>query len=207
MCHVRTDIHQMGDAATALSLGIALEEFTYLEEQHDEDGLWDLGLGTRQKTDGKSADGGHRHQEVLVEGIAVCQTLGSFFQRLVTYQQIRNEIDQQQLPCRQRPLMLDDDGAYQQHRRQKNQRQLLAQRVLLVVMLMAVPMTVFVMMLIVVLVRAALVFMFVVVMMFVCHIFTFFFRFTFFTFLSFPLQRYTNILATQLQIVVTHTHT
>ena len=71
--------------------------------------------------------------------------------------------------------MLDDDGAYQQHCRQKNQRQLLAQRVLLVVMLMAVPMTVFVMMLMVVLVRAALMFMFVVVMMFVCHIFTFLF--------------------------------
>ena len=75
----------MGDAATALSLGIAFEEFTYLEEQHDEDGLWELGLGTRQKTDGKSADGSHRHQEMLVEGIAVGHTLDSLLQRLVAY--------------------------------------------------------------------------------------------------------------------------
>ena len=36
-----------------------------------------------------------RHQEVLIEGIAVGDSLSSLFQRVVAYYQIRYEIDEQ----------------------------------------------------------------------------------------------------------------
>ena len=46
MSHIRTDIDEVGDTLTALPLRITFEEFSHLEEQHDEDGLWELCLGT-----------------------------------------------------------------------------------------------------------------------------------------------------------------
>ena len=84
----------MGNTLTALPFGIALEEFTHLEEQHDEDSLGKLCLGTRKETNAEGTDGGYRHQEMLVESIAVHDTLCCFHQRLVTYQQVRYEIDE-----------------------------------------------------------------------------------------------------------------
>ena len=83
--HIRSDIHQVCNAPSALPLGIALEELAYLEEEHDEDRLWKLRLSTRQKADGEGSDGGYRHQEVFVEGVAMSHTLGRLLQRLVAY--------------------------------------------------------------------------------------------------------------------------
>ena len=136
----------MGNAATTLSLGVALEEFANLEEQHDEDGFGELCLGTWQETYGKGADGGYRHQEMFVEGIAVHQSFDGFLQRFVTYQQVRNEIDQQQLPRRQCPLMFDDDSDSQQQGGNDDERQLTAQRVLLMMVFMLMMMFMLVMM-------------------------------------------------------------
>ena len=93
--HVGADVHQMGNALAALPFGIALEEFADLEEQHHEDGLGELGLCPREEADAEGADGGYRHQEVLIEGIAVGDSLSSLFQRVVAYYQIRYEIDEQ----------------------------------------------------------------------------------------------------------------
>ena len=59
MYHIRSDVHEVGNALTALSLGIALEQLSHLEEQHDEDSLRKLRLGTRQETDAEGTDGGH----------------------------------------------------------------------------------------------------------------------------------------------------
>ena len=59
MGHVGADIHQVADACTTLSFGIALEEFPYLEEKHDEDGLRKLCLGTWQKTNGQCSQRGY----------------------------------------------------------------------------------------------------------------------------------------------------
>ena len=75
----------MGDALSALSFSIALKEFTHLEEEHHEDGLRELRLCPRQEADAEGADGSNRHQEVLVEGIAVGDTLPSLMQRFVAY--------------------------------------------------------------------------------------------------------------------------
>ena len=110
MCHVRTDVHQVGYAPSALPFGITLEQLANLEEQHNEDRLRELRLGTRQEADAQRADGSHRHQEVLVHGVAVSHTLSSLLQRLVAYQQVGYEVDQQQLPRRQRQFVFNDDG-------------------------------------------------------------------------------------------------
>ena len=85
MCHIGPYVHQMADTAATLPLSIALEEFANLEEQHDEDGLRKLCFGSRQEADTKSTDGGDRHEEMLIEGIAVSNTLDSLLQRVVTY--------------------------------------------------------------------------------------------------------------------------
>ena len=50
-----------------------------------EDGLWKLCLGSRQETDAEGSDGGYRHEEMLVEGIAAGESLGGFLQRVVSY--------------------------------------------------------------------------------------------------------------------------
>ena len=84
MRHIWPDIHQMGNALSALPLGIALKEFAHLEEEHHEDGLGELGLGTGEETDQEGTDGGHRHEEMLVEGITVGDTLPRLVKRLVT---------------------------------------------------------------------------------------------------------------------------
>ena len=84
MGHVGTDIHEVGDAVTALSLGIALEKFTYLEEEHHEDSLQILRLGIRQETDAEGTDGSHRHQQVLVECLALRDTFPCLVERLVS---------------------------------------------------------------------------------------------------------------------------
>jgi hypothetical protein len=68
---VGPDVHEMADALSALPLGIALEELAHLEEEHDEHRLQELRLGPWQEADAQCADGGHRHEEMLVEGTAV----------------------------------------------------------------------------------------------------------------------------------------
>ena len=83
--HVGADVHQVGNALAALAFGIALKEFANLEEQHHEDGLGELGLCPREEADAEGTDGGNRHQEVLIEGIAVGDSLSSLFQRVVAY--------------------------------------------------------------------------------------------------------------------------
>ena len=85
MRHIRTDIHQVGNTLAALSFGIALEQFSYLEKQHDEDCLREFVLRTRQETDAQRSQCGNSHQEVFVEGLALHQSLCSFLQRIPTH--------------------------------------------------------------------------------------------------------------------------
>ena len=83
MGHIWTDVHQVGDALAAFSPGIALEEFSDLEEEHHKDRLRKLRLGPRQETDAERTDGSNRHQEMLVEGITLHDSVPSLMQRLV----------------------------------------------------------------------------------------------------------------------------
>ena len=93
MCNIWSYVHQMCDALTALALGVALEEFTHLEEEHHKDRFGEFRLSPRQETDAESTNGGNGHEEVLVESITVGDSLPCLVQRLMAYQQIRYEID------------------------------------------------------------------------------------------------------------------
>ena len=113
----------MRNALTALSLGIALEQLAHLKEQHDEDRLRELRLGSWQESDAEGSDGGNGHEEMLIEGITMQHTFGCLLQRFVAYQQIRNQIYQQQLPRGQCHIFLNDDSGYQQRDSHKKQYQ------------------------------------------------------------------------------------
>ena len=115
MRHVWTDVHQMGNAVTALVFCIALKQFANLKEQHDKDCLGKLCFCTRKKTDAKGSDGSYRHQEMLVKGVAMSHALGSFLQGVVTYHQIRYKINQQQLPCGQVEMVFNENSSQQQY--------------------------------------------------------------------------------------------
>ena len=115
MSHVWTDIHQMGNAVTALVFCIALKQLANLKEQHDEDCLGKLRLCTRKKTNAKGSDGGYRHQEMLVKGVAMSYTLSSFLQGVVTYHQIRYKINEQQLPRGQVEMVFNENSSQQQY--------------------------------------------------------------------------------------------
>jgi hypothetical protein len=106
MRHIGPYVHQVGYALTAFPFGIALEQLANLKEQHDEDRLDKLSLGTGQKADEQCADSGHRHKEVLIEGFAMQQSFGCLLQRLMSDEQIGYKIDQQQLPSSQDESLL-----------------------------------------------------------------------------------------------------
>ena len=89
----------MSDAVAAFTFGIAFEEFADLEEEHHEDRLGELRLCARQEADAECTDGCHRHEEMLVEGIAVGHALNGFVKRFVSDEQIGYEINKEQLPC------------------------------------------------------------------------------------------------------------
>ena len=85
MRHVWSYIHQVGDALTALTLGIALEEFTNLEEKHHKDRFRKLRLSPRQETNAEGTYRGNGHEEVLIEGITFEDSFPCLVQCFVTY--------------------------------------------------------------------------------------------------------------------------
>ncbi len=107
MGYVRTDVHQMRNTLTTLPFSITLKEFAHLEEKHHKDCLRKLRLSSWQEANAESAYGGYGHQEMLVEGVAIHQTFCSLLQRACSDDEIRDEIDQQQLPRGERLCLLD----------------------------------------------------------------------------------------------------
>ena len=95
---VGADVHELGDRFTAAVLGIVLKEFTDLEEQHHEDSLGKLRFGTGEEADEQGTDGGDRHEEVLVKGIALTDTFPCFAQHVVAHDQVGHEVDNQLTP-------------------------------------------------------------------------------------------------------------
>ena len=95
-------------AVPAPAFGVGLEYLSHSEEQHDEDGFGKLGLRSGQEADAEGPDGGYGHQEVLVEHISVRDALGRFLQRRCSDQQVRYQIDEKQLPCRQGAVLFYD---------------------------------------------------------------------------------------------------
>ena len=84
----------MGYAVAALSFGITFKKLTHLEEKHDEYRFRKLCFSTREETNSQRTNRGYRHQEVLIEDIAMSYALDSLVQRLVSNQQIGHQIDE-----------------------------------------------------------------------------------------------------------------
>ena len=149
---VGTYLHQVSNGTAALSFGIALEELAHLEEQHHEDGFGKLGLSARQEADGQCPDGSYRHEQVLVEGIAVGQSLGSLLQCLVAGKEVGHEIDEEQLPGGEMSVMLDEGCRDERQRGRDDDGELAAQApffVFMVVFMMLMMLVAFVMVLMV----------------------------------------------------------
>ena len=155
MGYVRTDVHQMRNTLTTLPFGITLKEFAHLEEEHHKDSLRKLRLCSWQETNAESAYGGYGHQEMLIEGITLQQPFSSLLQRTCSDDEIRDEINQQQLPRGERLCLLDRNSKDEKSYGLDNQPQLATQPVLM-------------MMFVVMLMTTAFTLMFV--MMFVSHI-------------------------------------
>ena len=166
MYHLRPDVHQVGDALSALPLGIAFEQLAHLEEEHHEDRLRELRLGSWHETDGERTDGGHRHEKVLVQRFAVQQSFCGFLQRLEAYQQVGHEIYEEQLPGGQRAAFLDNHG-YNEEQGGNDDGCELRPLAALMVMMMASAAFMLVMMLVMMMLVAFAAFVLVVMMMLV----------------------------------------
>ena len=149
----------MRNTLATLPFGIALKEFAHLEEEHHKDCLGKLCLCTWQEADAQSAYRSYGHQEMLIEGVALQQPFSSLLQRACSYDEIRDEIDQQQLPRGECRCLLYDYCSYKQYHCCHNDSQLSVQPMLMMM---------FMVMLMMMLLTTAFTLMFV--MMFVSHI-------------------------------------
>ena len=111
---VRADVHQVGNALAAAAFSYAFKQLTDLKEQHYEDCFRELGGGLRQEPYAQRAEGRNAHQKVLVEGLAVSDALSRLLQSVESRNQIRNQINQKQLPGGQAGLFLNYYGCNQQ---------------------------------------------------------------------------------------------
>ena len=112
---VGTDVHQGADVLAALAHGVALEQLADLVEQHDGDGLVVVAAlfidGQRE-----GADGGHGHQEILVEHLAVEDAAPRLPQNVIANDGVDRQVQRQPQPA--------GDGDHvqrrQHHRREDN---------------------------------------------------------------------------------------
>ena len=139
----------MGNAFTALSFGIALEQLAYLEEEHHKDRLRKFGFRPRQEPDAERTDGGYRHQEMLVESLTLGQSLDGFLQCVVTNQEVGDEVDHEQLPLGQVQSLFDSNRHDEQYDGDTNEPELLAQRMLVMVLMFMLMLTALVLMILV----------------------------------------------------------
>ena len=122
---IGSDVHKVLNAVATLALGVALKQLANLEKEHHKHRFGELRLRPREETDAQRADGSHAHQEVLVEGVSVGQSLGRLFQGVETDEEIGHEIDQQQLPGVQRSVFLNDHRRHQHDNGDEDFHQLL----------------------------------------------------------------------------------
>ena len=95
---VGADVHQGADVLAALAHGVALEQLADLVEQHDGDGLVVV-AALFIDSQGEGADGGHGHQEVLVEYPAVEDALPGLLHNVVADDGVGRQIQRQPQPA------------------------------------------------------------------------------------------------------------
>ena len=92
---VRADVHQVANVFAAAADGVALKQLADLVKQHDGHGLGIVPEHHR-------ADGGHGHEQVLIERLAVINALAGIDERLAADEQIRDEVQHELKPARDR---------------------------------------------------------------------------------------------------------
>ena len=80
---VGRDVHHGGDGLAALAHRIALEQLAYLVEQHDGCTFGHVGVGVGEEHHRKCAQGGHGHEEVLVEHLTMADVVESLADNVV----------------------------------------------------------------------------------------------------------------------------
>ena len=105
---VGPDLHQVRDRPPAASLGILFEELPELEEEHHEDRLRELALRPRQEAYPERPKSGDAHQEVLVQQLPLRYPFRRLPECIVTDNEVRDEVDEEQLPERQSHMVLYD---------------------------------------------------------------------------------------------------
>ena len=88
---VRGDVHHGRDGAARTTHRIVFEESSHLVEEHHRRALGHVRLGLGKEHQGKGADGGDGHEQVLVEGLPVDDAVPGLGQHVVSGQQIRDE--------------------------------------------------------------------------------------------------------------------
>ena len=88
---VGRDVHHVGDGFTALAYGVALEQLAHLVEQHDGRAFGHVRVAVGEQHQRERADGGHAHEEVLVEHLAVADVLRRAQQHVVAGDEIGDE--------------------------------------------------------------------------------------------------------------------
>ena len=89
---VGRDVHHLSDRFAALAHGVALEELSDLVEQHDGAALGRLRFGFGEQDRGEGADGGHGHEERLVEGVAASDVVPCLYEHVVAGDEKRYEV-------------------------------------------------------------------------------------------------------------------
>ncbi len=112
--HVGPQVHQVRDALAAAPLGIPLKEFANLEKEHHRHRLHHFVLRTRHEADDQRANRGKRHEEVLVEHLAVHDAMGGLAQCAVAHKQVGNEIDEEKPTRGELKMPLDEHGGDEQ---------------------------------------------------------------------------------------------
>ena len=134
-CLVGAYAHEVRYAVAALALSIAFKHLAYLKEQHDEHRLGKLRLGSRQETYAESPHRGYRHEEILVEHVATGDSFPCLLERVVAHEEIRHEVDKQQLPCGESCIPLYEHCHYEQHRRHTYEREFALHAPIMVMMM------------------------------------------------------------------------
>ena len=85
------DVHHGADGLAALAHGVALEQLADLVEQHDRGAFRHVRLGLGEKHHGEGTDGRHRHEEALVERLAVADVAPCLLQDVVAGDEVGDE--------------------------------------------------------------------------------------------------------------------
>ena len=94
------DVHHVGDRLARFAHGVALEQLAHLVEQHDGRAFGHVRVAVGEQHQRERADGGHAHEEVLVEHLAVADVLRRAQKHVVAGDEVGDEEERELHPER-----------------------------------------------------------------------------------------------------------